>query len=788
MLPHPTLAMAAGLRRLPQWKGELRGGLTAGVLTLITSVSYAAVAGAPLGPDMAAAAVLSGLLAATVGGAVAGVLGSVPVQVFSPRASVAVVIATAATTLNTQVGALPNPSLSTTVAALTACLLLAALLQVAFSVLRLGALIRLIPHAVTAGLTIAIAVKLAWSQGPHLFALGAGDGLARHAPLATGLAGIAAIAVAYATGRGRNAIILGVCAGLAATGLLQAAGLDTGRHLPSVDWQVGSLLSPATLAAQLGAGTTAALQHMLPNLVAFAFLIALMNSMETLTSALALEQLGTQRFDPNRALLAGGLGSLASVCIGGLPVAGSASAAAVQAGGRTRACPLIGAAVVALLSLGFSRWIDSVPLAVVAAVLLGVAFDMALAPARELSQQWRQRGADGKRNPGELPVAVLVGVLLLWADMLTALTGGVLLATALAFFHMRDSLVRRQYDANAAEMPTQLRSLIGPAAGRHIQVIELGQPLFFATVETAVRVIERMARSTRFAIIDLSRVAVLDATAARTLSRACCALNQSGQQLLVVRTAYSAGFDAALRPCPVFDTVDQALHYCASRSVPEIAVVPSHGQDDDDRCSDQGPDTVVCEDWTGWVGGVPEPAPITPRPVAAPLPPPPAAAPARPASAGLVVEPRVLQALEQCLLHLVGPLGSVMLRRAMRGARTPGALCRAIAVEIADPVLRERFVTEAELLFNGVPATPPAAPQLPQRAVLNVELVDEAERELTAQLGPIAKVLVRRSQRHARNQRHFYQLLSRQLDNPALQRRFLARAGFAVGDSGVPLP
>ena len=537
-------------------RGDLRGGLVAGLLTAVSTVSYASVIGVPLGAGMAATAVLAGLVGAVVGGSAAAWIGSVPVQVFAPRASVAVVVASAATAFAAQHAGQPD-ALARTLAMLSLCLLLAALAQMAMGLMRLGGLIRLIPHPVATGLTVAIALKLAWSQWPLWLGAAVRNDPGWLAPFAAGTATLLAIGLAQWRGYATYAMLIGLAAGIACSLLLGPQ-----PHLPPVQVAEGTLaLSPL---AQLPGWLDRITELLSPDLLAFAFVIALLNSMETLTATLTLEDALARRFDANRTLVAGAIGSLLAVVAGGLPVAAGAatSMANVRSGGRTHMSALLTALVVVVLAVGLGHWIALIPSAVVAGIMMMVAVGLVTAPLLELAQQWPRRHDDPRRVHGDLAVALLVGGLMLAAGMMVALLVGLQVATWLALLHMRAGLVVRRYYANDAELSVRLRELVGPAVGRTIHIVEIGQPLFFATIEAALRVIEQPAGSMRFLVVDLTRIGGPDLTAARSLARSCAALHAKGRQLLVVRSVRAPAVEHALRDCLVFDDLETALRHC----------------------------------------------------------------------------------------------------------------------------------------------------------------------------------------------------------------------------------
>jgi MFS superfamily sulfate permease-like transporter len=245
------------------------------------------------------------------------------------------------------------------------------------------------------------------------------------------------------------------------------------------------------------------------------------------------------------------------------------SGAAVHAGARSRGAAFGAAALVAVGTLALGSLVARVPLAVIATLLLVVAVELAFVPARELLQRQRRQAEPAGRH-SELIVVGVVCALLLGGDILIAVAGGFAAATVLAFVRMRAGLVRRQYDAGEAELPKDLRQRVESGAGGDIRVIELGQPLFFATAEAAVRVIERSAA--RIVVLDLLGAGGLDLTAAKALARCAAALEAGGRRLFVAGDA--AGLEAELRPCKVSRSVASAIDQATPSAVPSPRKAP----------------------------------------------------------------------------------------------------------------------------------------------------------------------------------------------------------------------
>ncbi|MFN3918731.1 MAG: SulP family inorganic anion transporter [Methylohalobius sp.] len=112
-----------------------------------------------------------------------------------------------------------------------------------------------------------------------------------------------------------------------------------------------------------------------------ALVLAVVASLETLLSVEAIDKLDPyKRVTPtDRELFAQGVGNFVSGLIGGLPMTQVIvrSSANVQAGGKTRAATVVHGLLLLVCSFLFARWLNLIPLASVAAVLLIVGYKLA---------------------------------------------------------------------------------------------------------------------------------------------------------------------------------------------------------------------------------------------------------------------------------------------------------------------------------------------------------------------------------------------------------------------------
>jgi serine/threonine-protein kinase len=110
----------------------------------------------------------------------------------------------------------------------------------------------------------------------------------------------------------------------------------------------------------------------------------------------------------------------------------------------------------------------------------------------------------------------------------------------------------------------------------------------------------------------------------------------------------------------------------------------------------------------------------------------------------------VLAEARSLLARHVGPLATVLVRRAASECETPSALYAKLAEQLTDPSARQAFLgqlTRVAQTTGSGSGTTAAAPTLQ----LSEALQERAQRLVTAHIGPIAKILVRKAAAQSRD-------------------------------------
>lgn len=379
-------------------RADMAAGLVVFLVALPLCLGIALASGAPL---------LAGLVAGIVGGIVVGFCSGSDVSVSGPAAGLTVIVATAISSLGYQ-------------AFLTA-VIVAGMMQLFFGALRLGAVADYVPTSVIKGMLAAIGIVIFLKQIPHALGRDLDFELDMSFIEPNGKENtLSAIVKAILSASGAAVIIASVSLGILltwdkhvvkrvkflkfvpaplvvvivgtltneilriATGSLYLKGDD--GHLVSLP----ILAAPTDILGQLVRPSMAAFQD--NHVYVTAATLAVVASLESLLSLEAAQKLDPYRriASPNRELMAQGLGNIVSGLLGGLPVTSVVvrTSANVYAGGKTRYSAIFHACLLAVAVLFMGRFLNHVPLAALAAILLQIG--VKLAPSSLFKKMWNE--------------------------------------------------------------------------------------------------------------------------------------------------------------------------------------------------------------------------------------------------------------------------------------------------------------------------------------------------------------------------------------------------------------
>ena len=319
---------------------------------------------------------------------------------------------------------------------LLATVILSGIFMMLFGLLRLGKLIRMVPHPVMLGFVNGLAIVIAMAQLAH-FRQGASWLQGAVLGLMAGLVALT-MAVVYLLPRLTRAVppalvaIVGV--GLASW-LLQ---LPT-RTLGDLAHIAGGLPAWHVPAVPLNLET---LHIILP----YAALIALVGLLETLLTLNLTDELTATRGAPNRECVALGAANIVSGCLGGMGGCAMIGQTMINlsSGGRSRLSGAVSGVMILLFILFLAPLIEKIPLA----ALVGVMFVVALE-----TFAWGSLRVLGKVPRHDALVIVAVTVITVFTDLAVAVLCGIVIAALnFAWQHARD--MRAEVDDSVAGQRT----------------------------------------------------------------------------------------------------------------------------------------------------------------------------------------------------------------------------------------------------------------------------------------------------------------------------------------------
>ena len=149
--------------------------------------------------------------------------------------------------------------------------------------------------------------------------------------------------------------------------------------------------------------------------------IALLGSIDSLLTSLVADSMTRTRHHPNQELIGQGIGNAVAGLLGGLPGAGATMGTVVniRAGGRTPVSGALRAAILLALVLGLGEYVEAIPHAVLAGILMKVGWDII---------DWRFLARILHVQREHLVVMVITLALTVFLDLVTAVAIGLIAA------------------------------------------------------------------------------------------------------------------------------------------------------------------------------------------------------------------------------------------------------------------------------------------------------------------------------------------------------------------------
>lgn len=477
-----------------EFTADLTAGIIVGIVALPLAIAFAIASGVT--PDR-------GLWTAVVAGFIISALGGSRVQIGGPTGAFVVIV----------YGIVQRYGYD----GLAVATLMAGIFLVLIGVVRLGAVIKFVPHPVVVGFTSGIAIIILSSEVKDFFGLDMNAVPADFLPKWQALMG-------SAHSVNPHAVAVGV---LALAIILIWPRFSRRIPGPFVALLVSTAVAQAlhwpveTIGSRFGSISASFPHPALPHvsfaqataLVGPAFTIAMLAAVESLLSAVVADGMIGARHRSNMELVAQGLANIASPLFGGIPATGAIARTAtnVKNGGRTPVAGIVHAFTLLAITLFFGRWAGLIPMATLAAILVIVAYHMS---------EWRTFVSELSAPKSDVLVLITTFLLTVFVDLTVAIEVGMVAA---AFLFMRRMAQVTNVSAVTIELedgddpygdPGSVMRRTVPAA---VEVFEINGPFFFGAAETFKDTIGQIAGKPKVLIIRLRNVPSIDSSAMHAL-------------------------------------------------------------------------------------------------------------------------------------------------------------------------------------------------------------------------------------------------------------------------------
>ena len=427
-------------------KGDLTGGLTAGIVALPLALAFGIQAfGGINDPSAASMGALAGLVGATLLGFFAAMFGGTPSQISGPTGPMTVITAG----LVSGAWASSSGNISAVLITMSLAGMFCGLFQILFGIIKIGKYVRYIPYPVLSGFMSGIGVIIILQQIYPLFGLKSpvllvdmivkfpeivSQGFSYEA-LALGVATIAIIYLLPLVPKTK-----GIPVTLVALVVVTLASLPLGLDDKMIIGNIPTGLPMpffANASVELAGidWLTVLKQSVIPGLT-----LAGLGSIDTLLTSVVADNITKTKHNSNQELIGQGVGNAVAGLFCGLAGAGATmrTVVNVRSGGRTKLSGMIHAILLLAILLGLGSLVKHVPLSVLAGILITVG--------------WGIIDFRGFRDLRKIPrddsfVLIVVFLTTVFVDLLTAVGIGMVIACVL-FMKRASDLVESQYNSH----------------------------------------------------------------------------------------------------------------------------------------------------------------------------------------------------------------------------------------------------------------------------------------------------------------------------------------------------
>ena len=497
-------------------KGDIFGGLTAGIVALPLALAFGVQSG--LGAS-------AGLYGAIILGLFAAIFGGTNTQISGPTGPMTVVSATVVSMAISKYGNLDN---AWGIIMLT--FLLTGAFQVLFGILKIGKYIKYIPYPVLSGFMSGIGIIIIIFQIFPILGLTSPSKIAdvfTMLPEAINISNYTSIIVAIST-----IIVIYITPKII-------------KIIPStlIALILASLVSfifsfDVPLIGEMPTGLPSLKVSSLFSLnfsdISFVLLPALtlagLGTIDSLLTSVVADNITRTKHNSNRELIGQGIGNMVASLFGGIPGAGATmrTVVNVKSGGRTKLSGVVHAVLLILIILGLGKYVAYIPLSVLAGILITVGISII-----------DTKGLKNLLNVSKSDAVILISVLLLtvFVNLLQAVGIGMVMAS-LIFMRKASDMVEHSTTLHKVEKYDREISWSDEAnlllQRDYVYIKRFEGPMFFGVASKMLERVNNIPTDAKVIIFRMKKVPFIDQSGLYALEEVIKEMQKNG--IIVVLT------------------------------------------------------------------------------------------------------------------------------------------------------------------------------------------------------------------------------------------------------------
>jgi len=463
-----------------QWSKDVFAGIIVGIVALPLAIAFAVASG--VSPE-------KGIITAVIAGFIISFLGGSRVQIGGPTGAFIVIV----------YGILEHYGLD----GLMISTILAGIILVIFGLLKLGALLKFIPHPLIVGFTSGIALVIFSTQIKDAFGL-------QIDKLPSGFIAKWETYFHSFSNFDPTALILTVVTILITLYSKKITSKIPGSFiaiiLVTVVVQVFKIpvITIETLFGELSGSINFSIPEInlgnIPNYFAPALTIALLGGIESLLSAVVSDGMIGSNHRSNTELIAQGVANIVTPIFGGIPATGAIARTVtnVKNGGRTPIAGMVHAITLFLIMIAFGRWAKLIPMSCLAGILIVVSYNMS---------EWRSFRSILKGSFFDIIILLTTFFLTVLVDLTVAIEVGIVLSALLFMKRMADlgaTKITEEVDNDLVEKYNDLP--------KDLNIYEISGPFFFGSAKSYAEMIKQVGMKSKIMIIRMRHVPFIDST------------------------------------------------------------------------------------------------------------------------------------------------------------------------------------------------------------------------------------------------------------------------------------